>query len=78
MHYLLQATYITDFVVMYCLRKSSLYSKHKYHMLKDDKEDNFLILDDDLVDSVEDYGSVRGDTMSPVDSVQRERSVVYV
>ena len=72
---LVQATYITDFFVMYCLRKSRLYSKLKYHKLDEDKEDNFLILDDSLVDSVENYGTIDQESLGSVRGDHRERCV---
>jgi hypothetical protein len=71
--YLVLATYITDFFVMYCLRKSRLYSKLKYHKLDEDKEDNFLILDDSLVDSVENYGTIDQESLGSVRGDHRER-----
>ena len=44
---LVQASYLTDFFVLYILRKRYLYHTHKYQRVKEDKNDDFILIRDD-------------------------------
>ena len=38
---------MTDFFVLYFLRKRKLYHRHKFGRVKEDRDDGFLMVDDD-------------------------------
>ena len=42
-----QASYVTDFFVLYMLRKRRVYHSHKYQKVKEDRDDGFILVDDD-------------------------------
>ena len=49
---------MTDFFVLYVLRKRGVYHSHKYKKVKEDRDDDFILIRDDSSVDPTSYGTV--------------------